>query len=47
VVKDAKGVIIGENVTPIDVNENHLALFTVQNVMEVRHVIIMDNTLTL
>lgn len=46
-VKDAKGVNLMENITPIDVNGNHLAFFIVQNDMEVCHVIIKDNTLTL
>jgi len=43
VVKDIKGVHVRGNVTPIDVNVNHLAFCAIQNVTEACHVIIKDN----
>jgi len=40
-------VLVRGNVTPIDVNINHLAFSTIQNLTEAWNVIIKYNTLTL
>jgi len=37
VVKDIKDVHVRGNVTPINVNVNHLAFCAIQNIMEVCH----------
>jgi len=47
VVKDTKGLLVKGNVTPIDVNVNHLEFCAIQNVMEACYVIIKDNPLIL
>jgi len=46
-VKDIKSVHVKGNVTPVDVNVNHLTFSTIQNIMRVWHVLIKDNILTL